>query len=201
MPLASWNRKKGIFLVALTRLPGARISSQKYKLKKNVDSVTLPAWMLLCVLHRQWMQRHTYPTWRVKLREAIQWGSGGWEASLGTSVLMIYQNALRKWKCPWRPHIYWHPSHPSSIFWPARMADYPPVHLPKTLNTWQSLPALERLSIFSDLSAVKAHMHITHKPVTPLVMTSHRPIGQTDWLKPPRCRSQSKSSTQKEVVT
>jgi len=41
-------------------------------------------------------------------------------------------------------------AHPhSSIFWSVRVIDPPPTLLPETLNTCQSLPSAERLSIFS----------------------------------------------------
>jgi hypothetical protein len=54
-----------------------------------------------------------------------------------------------------------HP-HPS-VSWPARVRDPPPACLPDTLYTCQSGPPAERLSISSDLDAVKAHMHVQHK--------------------------------------
>jgi hypothetical protein len=42
----------------------------------------------------------------------------------------------------------------------------PPIAcLPDTLNTCQRGPSAERLSILSDLDAVKAHMHVQHKLV------------------------------------
>jgi ribonuclease HI len=54
-------------------------------------------------------------------------------------------------------------AHPhSSVFWPARVENPPPACLPDTLNTCQLGPPAERLSIFSDLDAVKAHMHVQH---------------------------------------
>jgi len=51
----------------------------------------------------------------------------------------------------------------SSIFWPARVEITLPACLPDTLNTCQPGPPAKRLSIFSDLDAVKAHMHVQHK--------------------------------------
>jgi hypothetical protein len=55
-------------------------------------------------------------------------------------------------------------AHPhSSIFWPVRVKNPPPACLPDTLNTCQPGPPADRLSIFSDLDAVKAHMHVQHK--------------------------------------
>ena len=54
-----------------------------------------------------------------------------------------------------------HP-HPS-IFWPARVENPPSACLPDTLNTCQPGPPAERLSMFSDLDAVKVHMHVQHK--------------------------------------
>jgi hypothetical protein len=55
-------------------------------------------------------------------------------------------------------------AHPhSSIFWPAKVENPPPACLPDTLNTCQTgLPA-DRLSIFSNLNAVKAHVRVQHK--------------------------------------
>jgi hypothetical protein len=41
--------------------------------------------------------------------------------------------------------------------------DAPPVCLPDTLNTYQLGPLAERLFIFSDINAVKAHIHVQHK--------------------------------------
>jgi hypothetical protein len=46
----------------------------------------------------------------------------------------------------------------SSIIWSARVEKPPPACLPDTLNTCQPGPPAERLSIFSDLDAVKAHV-------------------------------------------
>ena len=55
-------------------------------------------------------------------------------------------------------------AHPhSSIFWPARVENPPPACLPDTPNTCQRGPPAERLSIFSDLDAVNAQMHVQHK--------------------------------------
>ena len=55
-------------------------------------------------------------------------------------------------------------AHPhSSIFWPARVDNPPPACIPDTIYTCQSGPPAERLSIFSDLDAVEAHMHVQHK--------------------------------------
>ena len=51
----------------------------------------------------------------------------------------------------------------SSIFWPERVENPPPACLPDTLNTCQPGPPPERLSIFSDLDAAKAHMHVQLK--------------------------------------
>jgi hypothetical protein len=48
----------------------------------------------------------------------------------------------------------------SSIFWPARVENPPPACLPDTLNTCQQGPPVEWLSIFPDLDAVTAHMHV-----------------------------------------
>ena len=50
-----------------------------------------------------------------------------------------------------------------SIYWPARVGNPPPACLPGTLNTCQPGPPAERFSIFSNLNAVKAHMHVHHK--------------------------------------
>jgi hypothetical protein len=50
-----------------------------------------------------------------------------------------------------------------SIFWPARVDNPPPACLPNTLILTPARPSAERLSIFSDLDLVKAHMHIQHK--------------------------------------
>jgi hypothetical protein len=55
-------------------------------------------------------------------------------------------------------------AHPhSSIFWSARVENSPPVYLPDTLDTCQPGPSAERLSIFSDVDAVKAYMHVQNK--------------------------------------
>jgi len=55
-------------------------------------------------------------------------------------------------------------AHPhSSIFCPARVENPPPACLPDTLNTCQRRPPAKRFSIFSNLDAVKAHMHVQHK--------------------------------------
>ena len=58
-------------------------------------------------------------------------------------------------------NTYAHPN--SSIFWPARVKNPPPACLPDTLNTCQPGHPAERLSVFSDLDAVKAHMHVQRK--------------------------------------
>jgi hypothetical protein len=51
-------------------------------------------------------------------------------------------------------------AHPhSSIFWPAMMENPPPAYLPDTLNICQPGPLTDRVSIFSAINAVKAHMH------------------------------------------
>jgi hypothetical protein len=39
--------------------------------------------------------------------------------------------------------------------------DPSPAHLPEIINTCQLLPSAERLSIFSDFNAFKAHKHVT----------------------------------------
>ena len=54
-----------------------------------------------------------------------------------------------------------HP-HPS-IFWPARVDNPPLTCLPDTLNICQLGPPAERLSVFWDIDAVKAHMHLQCK--------------------------------------
>jgi hypothetical protein len=72
-------------------------------------------------------------------------------------------------------------AHPhSSIFWPARVEKPLPAYVLDTLNTCQGSvyaicvlflffytcqpgPPAERLFIFLDLDAVKAHMHVQHK--------------------------------------
>ena len=68
-------------------------------------------------------------------------------------------------------------AHPnSSISWPARVVNTPPAYLPDALNTCQRGPPAERLSIFSDLDAVKAHMHVQHKLGTkPKKVSNHQP--------------------------
>jgi hypothetical protein len=55
-------------------------------------------------------------------------------------------------------------AHPHlSAFWPGRVENPPLACLPDTLNTFQPGPPAERFSIFSDLDAVKAHLHIQQK--------------------------------------
>ena len=55
-------------------------------------------------------------------------------------------------------------THPHSfIFWPARVENPPPACLTDNPNTCQPGPPVDRLSIVSDLDAVKAHMHVQHK--------------------------------------
>jgi hypothetical protein len=55
-------------------------------------------------------------------------------------------------------------THPhSSIFWPARVKNLPPACQPDTLITCQSGFPADRLSIFSDFDAIKAHMHVQYK--------------------------------------
>jgi hypothetical protein len=48
------------------------------------------------------------------------------------------------------------------IFWPARGVNPPPACLPHALSTCQPGLPTDRLSIFSDLDAVMAHMHVRH---------------------------------------
>ena len=54
-------------------------------------------------------------------------------------------------------------AHPhSSISWPARVENPPQAYLPNALNICQQGPPVHRLSIFPDLDAGKAHMHVQH---------------------------------------
>jgi len=59
-------------------------------------------------------------------------------------------------------------------FWPARVGDPSPACLPDTLSTCQPGPLAERLSVFSDLDPVKAHMHVQHKLGPKLKKVSNR---------------------------
>ena len=83
-------------------------------------------------------------------------------ASLGTSALLPQQNALRKMKASttFKLTLTPIPTHPSLASKGGRPSSSP---LPETLNNCQSLPPAIRLSISSDLHAVDAHMHVTHK--------------------------------------
>jgi hypothetical protein len=70
-------------------------------------------------------------------------------------------------------------AHPhSSIFWPARMENPLPACLPDALNTCQRRPPPERLSIFSDLNAIKAHMHVQHKLGSKTKKVSNHPSAK-----------------------
>jgi len=74
---------------------------------------------------------------------------------------MPQQSSVRKIKEAMKSPQY---RRPSIFFWTARVEKPSPACLPDTLNTCQEpgLP-VERLSIFSDLDAVKAHMLVQHK--------------------------------------
>ena len=60
-------------------------------------------------------------------------------------------------------HIYTEAYSHSSILWPARVGNPLPACLPDTFDICQPVPPAERLSLFSDLDAVKAHMHVQLK--------------------------------------
>ena len=79
------------------------------------------------------------------------------------SALMPWQSALQKVKVATASTSTPTPIPHHSKLWPARMENPPPVCLPDTLDTYQPGPPVDRLSIFSDLNAVKAHMHVQHK--------------------------------------
>jgi ribonuclease HI len=66
-------------------------------------------------------------------------------------------------------------AHPhSSIIWPARVENPPPACLTDNPNTCQPGPPVDRLSIVSDLDAVKAHMHVQYKlGPKPIIVLNH----------------------------
>jgi hypothetical protein len=78
------------------------------------------------------------------------------------SALMPWQSALQKVKVATASTSTPTPIPHHSKLWPARMENPPPVCLPDTLDTYQPGPPVDRLSIFSDLNAVKAHIHVQH---------------------------------------
>jgi hypothetical protein len=72
------------------------LACNEMKKKKNADSINTTGMdlerMLSCVLHHLMDAKTQHPTWWMKLREAFQWGSGGWEAEACTppGVLLRY---------------------------------------------------------------------------------------------------------------